>query len=319
MNTEFAPIALFVYNRPEHTKSTIEGLLSNPESSNTNLYIFADGPKKNISEKDLTKLNEVRSFIHTVKGFKNVYIEELSTNKGLAPNTIDAMSKMFNKFDKVIMFEDDDVPSPFFLSYMNRCLNKYEKDPTIWCVSGYTDTSYLTPHGSDDLFLVNRPSSWGFGTWRRCWNKVIWDLGTLKGIFKHRDIINKFNKWGGNDSAEILFNTFDGISSSWSIRYNFAAYLNNAYTILPNKSLIFNIGCDGSGTHCGNHEYNIRMMDHDVVIPKTIKFDKIRNKQLLQTFKPVGLKKRINRYLSNHRTLKNNIYKIIGNKIISRI
>lgn len=288
-----APIILFVYNRPLHTQKVVEGLLTNPEAKDSVLYIFADGPKPTISKEGLESLKQVREYIHTIKGFKEIYIDESEQNKGLANATIRGCTQVINKHGKIIVIEDDDVPNQYFLSYINRCLIKYENDEKIWCISGYTDTSIMPPRGKDDLFLVNRPSSWGFGTWKRCWDKIIWDINTLKGLFEHQSIIDKFNKWGGVDHSIIMFGLFEGMNNSWSIRFHFAAFLNHTYTILPQKSLIQNIGCDGSGTHCGFIEFKIQTLEREVVIPEIIEFDKIRNKQLRESFIPKSLSEKI--------------------------
>ena len=48
-------IALFVYNRPEHTKRVLEGLKKNNINK---FYIFADGPK---TELHIPAVKEVRS------------------------------------------------------------------------------------------------------------------------------------------------------------------------------------------------------------------------------------------------------------------
>ena len=71
-SNQFAPIALFVYNRPSHTRQTVEALLKNPEAKDCVLYIFADGPKNNANAVTMQKIAELRSYIHTISGFKNV-------------------------------------------------------------------------------------------------------------------------------------------------------------------------------------------------------------------------------------------------------
>ena len=48
---KYAPIALFVYNRPEHTKKTLEALQKNTLAQNSELFIFSDGPKNNQDKK----------------------------------------------------------------------------------------------------------------------------------------------------------------------------------------------------------------------------------------------------------------------------
>ena len=60
------PIILFVYNRPEHTKKTVDSLQRNILARDSSIFIFSDGPRKGSDRK---KINEVRSFIHKINGF----------------------------------------------------------------------------------------------------------------------------------------------------------------------------------------------------------------------------------------------------------
>ena len=43
---EAAPVILFTYNRPDHTKRTIEALAANELAEETELYVFSDAAKK---------------------------------------------------------------------------------------------------------------------------------------------------------------------------------------------------------------------------------------------------------------------------------
>ena len=103
---------------------------------------------------------------------------------------------------------------------------------------------------------------------------------------------------------------FNERNNSWSTRYNFAAYLNKSLTILPNKSLIDNIGCDGTGTNCSKQVLRLNLMDREVNIPPTILFDAIKNKKLLNSFKPHGLMMRLRYYLMKHQVLNNIIHRL---------
>jgi GT2 family glycosyltransferase len=203
-NNTLAPIVLFVYNRPEHTRKTVEGLLLNPEAKESTIYIFADGPKKSISKDGLEKLKATREYIHTINGFKEIIVDESEKNRGLANATIRGCSKVIEKHGRMIMIEDDDIPTPFFLKYMNDCLDKFENDNRVWAVCGYTDAKSMPPQDGDEVFFVNRPSSWGVGTWKRCWDKIIWDKDILRGIFQNKSIIKGFDRWGGKDHSMIM-------------------------------------------------------------------------------------------------------------------
>ncbi|MEA3229848.1 MAG: hypothetical protein U9P44_02955, partial [archaeon] len=57
-----APIALFVYNRPHHTRKTLESLMANAELSDSPLYVFCDGAKR---KKDIPLVRETRELIRS--------------------------------------------------------------------------------------------------------------------------------------------------------------------------------------------------------------------------------------------------------------
>ncbi|NJM21280.1 MAG: hypothetical protein HC907_22480 [Richelia sp. SM1_7_0] len=42
----YAPIALFVYKRPEHTRQTLESLMQCPEFADSHLYVFVMEQKR---------------------------------------------------------------------------------------------------------------------------------------------------------------------------------------------------------------------------------------------------------------------------------
>ena len=107
-----ATIILFVYNRLEHTKKTINSLKENSLASESNLYIFSDGWK---NDNDKIKVESVRALIKKTEGFKSVSIIEREENLGLANSIIRGVTEIISKSGKVIILEDDLVTSPYFL------------------------------------------------------------------------------------------------------------------------------------------------------------------------------------------------------------
>lgn len=128
-----APLLLFVYNRPYHTRKTIEALLENESASETDLIIYSDASIDPFNNKVL----ETRNYIKSVIGFRSIVIIERSKNWGLSRNIIDGVTSVINEYGKVIVLEDDLVVSPFFLKYMNEALDFYEKEEQIVCIHGY--------------------------------------------------------------------------------------------------------------------------------------------------------------------------------------
>ena len=50
-----APIVHFTYNRPVHTRQTIDALLKNEYAAESDLIIFSDAPKNGVAEDGILK------------------------------------------------------------------------------------------------------------------------------------------------------------------------------------------------------------------------------------------------------------------------
>ena len=282
---DLSPIILYVYDRPDHTRRTVEGLLTNPEAADSLLYIFADGPKPQATDDVLTRIRQTRTYIHTISGFRQVIIEESETNRGLAPSVIRGNTLVARKHGRFITVEDDIVATPYFLSYMNRCLERFQDDPRVWSIGSFNDTQVTTPRDDGpDVFLMNRPSSWGYATWADRWEKTLFDIPTLQRMFRDRQLRRNFDRYGGADLSRTMDNLFEGRNSSWAIRFVFSAFLRDAKAVFPNRSLVQNIGCDGTGTHSGLKNYQLQLMDREVILPDHVEFDPIRNKQMCRSY-----------------------------------
>ena len=168
MNNDLAPIIIFTYRRTPD--KLINSVLKNNLAQQSEVIIYSDGNK---NKNDLEDVKEVRKYLHTIEGFKNTKIIESEKNKGLANSIIDGVSEIINKYDKVIVLEDDLIVSNDFLDYMNNALNFYEKDKKIWSISGYGPKLPCLENYYDDIYLSVRGSSWGWATWKDRWILLI--------------------------------------------------------------------------------------------------------------------------------------------------
>jgi GT2 family glycosyltransferase len=107
---QLAPIAIFLYNRPDHAQRTLDSLGKNVLADNSDLFIFSDAAKDESAQK---QVEQVRQFAKTVTGFKRIEIIERTTNVGLANSIINGVTQLVNQYGKVIVFEDDLVSSPY--------------------------------------------------------------------------------------------------------------------------------------------------------------------------------------------------------------
>ena len=241
---EFAPIALFVYNRPAHTRRVIEALQCDPLAAHSNLLIFSDGPRR---PSDRSAVREVRDYLAGIGGFRSVAVKASAENRGLAESIITGVGEVIQAYGRVIVLEDDLVVAPFFLSYMNDALVGYADVPQVMHVSGYWFPVDST--GLPATFFLRVPSSWGWATWARAWRCFEKNPQTLKRTFSGRDI-RRFNLDGANDFWEQVLHNLNGKANTWAIFWYASIFRRNGLCLFPSRSLVQNIGSDGTGVHC---------------------------------------------------------------------
>jgi hypothetical protein len=241
-----APIALFVYNRLSHTKRTIEALQKNRFAAESELFVFSDGARNAGNQQSV---DAVRSYIHSITGFKKVTVIERPKNYGLANNIIDGVTSVVNRFEQIIVLEDDLVTSPWFLQYMNQGLDTYRDNHQVVCIHGYV---YPVKEKLPETFFLKGADCWGWATWKRGWDLFEPDGKKLMDELVQKNLTREFDYDGAYDFTLMLSHQIKGINDSWAIRWQASAYLKDKLTLYPGRSLLHNIGVDGSGVHSGS-------------------------------------------------------------------
>lgn len=250
--SELAPVILFTYNRPDHTKQVLDQLAKNYLAPSSELFIFCDGPK---NENAVEKNNATREIIkreEKLGRFRKVNVEISEENKGLANSIISGVTKIIEKYGCCIVLEDDLLTSKYFLSYMNDALKFYRTNEKIWSVTGFSFALKTLANYPHDVYLSYRANSHSWATWVDRWKKVDWQVSDFEELSHSLKKISHFNR-GGNDLFRMLRHQMRGERDSWAIRFCYSQSKYDMYTIYPKYSMIKNIGFDGTGTHCQNN------------------------------------------------------------------
>ena len=249
--TTYPPIALFCFNRPEHTRKTLNALARNNGAENSALHVFADGPRCSADERlvELTR-NEVAK----VRGFDSITIHERASNLGLARNIIDGVSELVDACGRVVVLEDDLETSPWFLNYMKGALDFYQEQKRVFSISGFNYPSSMMrmPRDYDsEVYFNYRNTSWGWATWKDRWHLADWDIDYFEAFRNDRLLKRRFGRLGP-DVFNMLKRQESGEINSWAIRWSFTHAKHDAVSLFPINSYVRNIGMDASGTHCGS-------------------------------------------------------------------
>lgn len=259
-----APIILFVYNRPEHTSKTLEALNKNELADRSTLYIFADGPKKSADSDELERIARVRRIIRSKEWCKEVIISESHKNNGLAQSIITGISSIFEEYDKAIILEDDLVTNKKFLKFMNLGLEKYESIKRVMQISGFSFFESNDISSSSSYFLPIT-TTWGWATWKRSWLSIDLECLNYSRVKTDSKLKNKFNLDGAYPYSSMLLKQMESNKiSSWGIRFYWEVFNHQGIVLYPSRSLVANIGWDGSGEHGDSHVlYDINNINHE--------------------------------------------------------
>ncbi len=296
--TDLAPIVLFVYNRPDHTRRTLAALAANPLAAESDLIIYADGLKKS---EHASAVEDTRAVVRAAAGFKSVSLVERGENLGLARSIIAGVTEACESHGRAIVLEDDLVVVPDFLAYMNRTLDRYAAEQNVMQISGYI-FPISHPEELPEAFFSRLPTSWGWSTWQRAWKSFEPDASSLLERLKSNDVA-LFDLDGHYPYLQMLEDQSQGILDVWGVRWYASMFLLGGLCLYPSRSLVSNIGMDGSGVHCGPSDaYDVALTDKmPTDFPAEVRASKLGEQMIREFFKAqrgsvlrrisVGLKK----------------------------
>jgi hypothetical protein len=241
--SELAPIALFTFKRPQHTKRTLETLAANPEFERSPLHIFCDGARRAGEQGEVDEVRElVRQWPHPAK-----HISFAAQNQGLSKSIRAGVTELCERYGRVIVVEDDLVLSPIFLRYMNDALSRYENCIDVMQISGHNfPLNAEVPH---EAFFLRLTTSWGWATWKRAWIRRSQDKRDAEDVTATIASRYAFDFGGTYPFSRMLTDQIRGKNDSWAVWWYLNVYKAAGLTLFPAKSLVQNGGFDGSGTH----------------------------------------------------------------------
>jgi len=287
MSSNLAPICIFVYNRPQHTEKMLRSLVSNTLFPESEIFVFADGPKDDASPADIEKIRQVREKLIILQSNKNVHFFLSEQNTGLTKSIVSGITETINKYGRVIVVEDDLELSPGFLKYMNDALDLYENEERVMHVG-----AYMVPHQLDlpETFFLKTPTIWGWGTWKRSWDKYEINAAVLLEKLEKKfgkDFAYTFDVNGTYTYTKQLKDIASGKLDTWDIQWTASIYLQEGFCLHPVKSLTRNNGFDGSGVHCYPSDlFNTQQLQNTInVTPQSIEINKTGVEAFIEFFR----------------------------------
>jgi len=101
-----------------------------------------------------------------------------------------------------------------------------------------------------DAFFLPFTTSWGWATWKRVWDNFNKSDEGLEILEKNKKLRKKFDLNDSYPFYKMLKLQKRGNIDSWAIIFYLSVFLKNGLVLYPKKTLVNNMGFDGSGVHC---------------------------------------------------------------------
>lgn len=242
--SNLAPIAIFIFARPDHLRKTLQSLLLCQGFDCSPIIVFGDGPKV---EAQKGQVEAARRIAREVLGDRATYYFS-DTNHGLAKSVMLGVTKLVNQYGRAIVVEDDLELAPNFLNFMNEALDRYSDDERVYQISGHAFEVPEFAQRSTAIFLPIT-TTWGWGTWKRAWDFFDPASTGWEKLSVERQLRTEFNFGNVYDYASMLQRQMRGRSDSWGVRWYWSVFSQNGMTCFPPQTLVRNTGMDGTGTH----------------------------------------------------------------------
>ena len=242
--TDIAVLLLF-FTRSDTFQQVFDAVrLARPSK----LLLYQDGPR---GERDLAGIEACRRIVSDehIDWECEVHRNYLDHNQGCDPSGFLSHQWAFSLADKVIVLEDDVVPSQSFFPFCKEMLDRYEHDERISMIAGF-NIDEVSPDCDDSYFFTTAFSIWGWASWRRVAER--WDatysfirnsesMQKLERVARERnlrkDMLQMFRDH--SQSGKAYFETI-----YWS-----DMLLNDCLAIMPQQNQINNIGLMADSTH----------------------------------------------------------------------
>lgn len=241
---QYAPVAVFVFNRPEHTRTALRTLSACEGFDPSRVHVFSDGPRR---PNDQARVAEVRAVVEDMLGGAAT-LHYSKINRGLAASIVGGVTDLVNAYGRVVVIEDDLEVSPDFLVYVNSALERYAEVKKVMQVSGHI---YPVPafSGRHEAMFFPITTTWGWGTWKRAWDRFDPDAKGWQRLAEDGCLRSQFDLDGAYPFAELLETQMKKDADSWGIRWYWTVFRERGLVCFPPASLVRNTGMDGSGVH----------------------------------------------------------------------
>lgn len=207
------------------------------------IYIHVDADSNPGENLDVSRTLEKVSTYKRRWGI-DIRIASQGQNAGCATSMILSINRVFQTEDRIIVLEDDCLPTLGFFQFMEESFREMQENTEIGLSCGAQFAPPSITHNK--WFLSRYPLNWGWGITKHQW------ILLSSGILNSDKLKSRFNKVGIRES--VYWNAgarraLNGYTDVWDTLLVREMIRHNLYCILPGVNLVHNVGNDIHALH----------------------------------------------------------------------
>lgn len=266
------PVAFIIFNRLD---TTMEVFAQIRKARPERLYLISDGARPD-RKGEADRVKKVREYVEQHVDWpccvRKNYAPE---NMGCRDRVASGITWVLEQEEMTIILEDDCKPVRDFFPYMEEMLIRYKDDDRVMMVSG---TNLVKGYRIRNSYTFSWFSSiWGWGTWKRAWNKYDVDIKSWPSL--ERD--GYFKKFYRPLTYYLMTRDFGKVyrheKDTWDHQWDYVRIANKGLGIVPNVNMIENLGFEREdATHTtgkAGYEFSCGEMQFPLTHPERIEQD----------------------------------------------
>lgn len=244
--TDQIPVLLLGFNRPDKLRRAMEPLRQVRPAL---VFAAIDGPRPS-HPNDAVGCRQTREVIDAEIDWpcevRRLYRDE---NLGCRRAVSEAIGWALDQVEWLIVVEDDCVLAPGFFKLCAELLPRHRDHESVCSISA-ANFQAGQRRGTGDYYASKYQHCWGWATWKRAWRHYEDDLGVLQSFLQGRD----FPKIHPSKTERAYWHIAHekcvaGKVDSWAYRWLFSCWRAGGVSLIPNVSMVDNIGFDAGATH----------------------------------------------------------------------
>ncbi len=248
------PVFMIFFNRPD---TLAEVFAAVKKAKPSKLFLACDGPRKgNKADEEAVAL--CKQVVSDIDWDCEVYQNYSEENLGCGMRMYSGIKWAFEYVDRLIILEDDCVPSQSFFPFCKELLEFYKDDVRIHSINAMNHLGVY--ENTPNSYFFGRSCCWGWATWKRTWDNVDFYMSFLDDEYALKCVESKYPyyNWATKRGMERKKLLDEGKRlTAWTYQSAMACALYEQVCIIPKYNMITNIGLTENGVHTTN---NIRKL-----------------------------------------------------------